>query len=68
LAEDSVSEEKRDGRLGQEGKAQAALIPIADENEDLRGLRSSKPSLGEGGGGGGGGNDEGEGEEAVLVL
>jgi hypothetical protein len=68
LADDSESEVKSDGRLGQDGKAQAALMPMADENDDLRGLISNKPSLGEGGGGGGGGNDEGEGEEAVLVL
>jgi hypothetical protein len=68
LAEDSsVSEEKSDGRLGHDGKAQAALIPIADEKDVLRGLRSNKPSLGDGGGGGGG-NDDGDGEEAVLVL
>jgi len=53
--------------LGQEGKAHAELIPMALEKDDLRGVISSKPSLGVGGGGGGG-SDDGEGEEDVLPL
>lgn len=55
----------KDDRLGHEGKAQAELMPIALEKDDLRGVISSRPSLGDGGGGGGG-SDEGEGEEDVL--
>lgn len=57
----------RDGLLGQEGKAQAELIPMAPEKDDLRGVISRSPSLGDGGGGGGG-SDDGEGEEDVLPL
>lgn len=53
--------------MGQEGKAHAELIPMALEKDDLRGVISSKPSLGVGGGGGGG-SDDGEGEEDVLPL
>lgn len=38
------------------------------EKEVLRGLMSSKESLGDGGGGGGGNEDgEGEGDEAALL-
>jgi hypothetical protein len=40
---------------------------MALENDDLRGVISSRPSLGVGGGGGGG-SDDGEGEEDVLPL
>ncbi|KAL3708953.1 hypothetical protein TMatcc_002741 [Talaromyces marneffei ATCC 18224] len=40
---------------------------MALEKEDLRGVMSSRPSLGVGGGGGGG-SDDGEGEEDVLPL
>jgi hypothetical protein len=40
---------------------------MALEKEDLRGVMSNRPSLGDGGGGGGG-SDDGEGEEDVLPL
>ena len=57
-----------EGRLGHEGKAQAELMPMAPEKEDLRGVMSKRPSLGVGGGAGGGGSDDGDGEEHVLLL
>lgn len=59
---------QRDGLLGHEGKAQAELMPMALENEDLRGVMSKRLSLGVGGGAGGGGSEDGEGEEHVLLL
>lgn len=53
--------------MGQEGNAHDVLMPSVVEKEDLRGVISSKSSLGEGGGGGGG-SEEGEGEDMVLLL
>jgi hypothetical protein len=67
LTAESESAPRSDDRLGHEGKAHDALIPIAMEKDDFRGVISSNVSLGEGGGGGGG-SEEGEGEDRVLLL
>jgi hypothetical protein len=40
----------KEGRLGQDGKAQALLMPNAVEKEHLRGVMSSKEFSGVGGG------------------
>jgi hypothetical protein len=64
LTVESESALRRDDRLGQDGNAHDALIV---EKEDLRGARSDKGSLGDGGGGGGG-REDGEGEDKVLLL
>lgn len=63
---ESESDSDSDGRLGHEGKAHALLMPSDVEKEDLRGVMSRSPSLGEGGGGGGG-SEDGEGEDSVLL-
>lgn len=41
-----------EGRLGHEGKAQALLVEL-EENEHFWGVMSRRSSFGEGGGGGG---------------
>lgn len=60
--------EKREDRLGQEGKAHDVFLPEVMEKEVLRGAISSRESLGEGGGGGGREDGEGDGEENALLL
>lgn len=48
--------------MGHEGNAHELFNDV--EKEDLRGVMSRSPSLGEGGGGGGG-SEDGEGEDGV---
>lgn len=59
--------EKREDRLGQEGKAHDVFLPDVMEKELLRGAISSRESLGDGGGGGGREEGEPDGEESVLL-
>lgn len=54
----------RQSPLGHDGNAHAALMPMLEEKEDLRGVMSSRLSFGVGGGGGGGRE---EGDDAVDV-
>ncbi|EEH05148.1 hypothetical protein HCBG_06267 [Histoplasma capsulatum G186AR] len=63
----SSESEKREDRLGQEGKAHDVFLPDVMEKELLRGAISSRESLGDGGGGGGREEGEPDGEESVLL-